>query len=696
MISKIQNTLSAILLGMATASSVHAACSVTDSAALPFLAGPPSPVNGFSEYVKDTNGLALELCLDPTGFCFFDPVQPGNAFSQQIGFGFEGFWWLVAPDTTNFPATMRAVMVLGAEAAFLGEIFDGGQFPFTRLRVRLDLPVIGHYRVTEPYGTHVYDIQALVAGDEVFDSFDVEFTPGSIDAAGNVTEASSSNNCVAPWLTWDTYPGDPLLSSNGANYIGDGATPHRITGSPSGINLFKIEAFADSELTIPLNTFDPGDTDGDGFENSVTTDLFVVNGKLYDGRLATPMAAERTTYSRDATGATGQVDVFTAGAGNAQVSATGGANVGGPFVLASDLAGSFFESKLLTPDALVLPPVVEIDAIDGGAAIPTDPSHLVKPLVDLVTITRAEYDLGVVPPTLTVEATSSDSFVLPALRIVELNQPLTAGSVIVTEKIPGVLLTPPGVVTVSSTAGGSAKRLVEVINSDEDGDGIPNNIDNCPLTPNPLQEDADSNGIGDACQDTDGDTILDTVDNCPLVANTDQLDTDGNGIGDACQDTDADTILDTVDNCPLVANVDQLDSDSNGIGDACQDTDGDTVLDTVDNCPLTANPGQEDGDGDGVGDACDNCTLVANADQRDTDADGYGNRCDADFNSDLTVNLSDYSSFRSAFGKPVLNTAPYAISDHADLNGDGSVNLSDYSIFRASFGKAPGPSALTP
>ncbi len=118
------------------------------------------------------------------------------------------------------------------------------------------------------------------------------------------------------------------------------------------------------------------------------------------------------------------------------------------------------------------------------------------------------------------------------------------------------------------------------------------------------------------------------------------------------------------------------------------DADLDLIEDSADNCPAHANPGQEDlGDGDGVGDACDNCTLVANADQRDTDGDGFGNICDADLSGDLTVNLSDFSLFRSAFG---------TAGPDADFNGDGSVNLSDFSIFRSSFGSAPGPSGLNP
>ena len=51
--------------------------------------------------------------------------------------------------------------------------------------------------------------------------------------------------------------------------------------------------------------------------------------------------------------------------------------------------------------------------------------------------------------------------------------------------------------------------------------------------------DLDQNGVGDACDpdgtDTDGDGIGDDVDNCPNVSNPDQLDGDGDGAGDACE-----------------------------------------------------------------------------------------------------------------------------------------------------------------
>ncbi|WP_082050901.1 thrombospondin type 3 repeat-containing protein [Neotamlana sedimentorum] len=40
--------------------------------------------------------------------------------------------------------------------------------------------------------------------------------------------------------------------------------------------------------------------------------------------------------------------------------------------------------------------------------------------------------------------------------------------------------------------------LGEFIDSDEDG--INDSFDNCPTTANPLQEDENNNGIGDACE----------------------------------------------------------------------------------------------------------------------------------------------------------------------------------------------------
>ena len=96
-----------------------------------------------------------------------------------------------------------------------------------------------------------------------------------------------------------------------------------------------------------------------------------------------------------------------------------------------------------------------------------------------------------------------------------------------------------------------------------------------------------------------------------------------------------------------------------------------------------------DSDADGVADLEDNCINAANQDQRDTDGDNFGNVCDADLDNNGAVNLSDFSLFRSVFGRSAPLTAT---EQNVDFNGDGAINLTDFSLFRAQFGKAPGPS----
>ena len=89
--------------------------------------------------------------------------------------------------------------------------------------------------------------------------------------------------------------------------------------------------------------------------------------------------------------------------------------------------------------------------------------------------------------------------------------------------------------------------------------------------------------------DVDDDGVLDDVDNCPNTPNSAQTDTDADGEGDACDsDDDDDGVEDILDNCQFVANADQDDFDADGEGDACDtDVDGDNVNDSFDACMST-------------------------------------------------------------------------------------------------------------
>lgn len=77
---------------------------------------------------------------------------------------------------------------------------------------------------------------------------------------------------------------------------------------------------------------------------------------------------------------------------------------------------------------------------------------------------------------------------------------------------------------------------------DTDGDGVANNVDNCPMNANADQADANHNMIGDVCEamgapDADGDGRPDATDNCPRVWNVAQGDDDHDGIGNVCDPT---------------------------------------------------------------------------------------------------------------------------------------------------------------
>jgi Tol biopolymer transport system component len=106
--------------------------------------------------------------------------------------------------------------------------------------------------------------------------------------------------------------------------------------------------------------------------------------------------------------------------------------------------------------------------------------------------------------------------------------------------------------------------------------------------------------------DGDRDLVTDSFDNCPMTANASQADADATGWETPATPTEATTASPTSRTTATVPNANQADADGDGLGDSCDtDRDGDGHPNVSDNCPNAANPDQADWDGDGQGYASD-------------------------------------------------------------------------------------------
>ncbi|MEZ4327069.1 MAG: OmpA family protein [Polyangiales bacterium] len=149
---------------------------------------------------------------------------------------------------------------------------------------------------------------------------------------------------------------------------------------------------------------------------------------------------------------------------------------------------------------------------------------------------------------------------------------------------------------------------------DRDGDGIMDDIDDCPNDPEDFDHFLDDDGCPELDNDNDG--IPDDLDDCPLIPE----DMDGDHDDDGCpegndSDRDGDGIPDDVDQCPDQAEdrdgfqdedgCPELDNDEDGIPDTedlCRDTPEDIdAFEDEDGCP------EPDNDHDRILDADDEC-----------------------------------------------------------------------------------------
>jgi outer membrane protein OmpA-like peptidoglycan-associated protein len=206
---------------------------------------------------------------------------------------------------------------------------------------------------------------------------------------------------------------------------------------------------------------------------------------------------------------------------------------------------------------------------------------------------------------------------------------------------------------------------------DQDGDGVPDDVDACPAIPGVKTDDPKTNGCP---PDRDGDGIVDSEDACPDTAGVKTDDPKTNGCP---PDEDGDGIPDAQDACPKVPGVKTDDPKTNGCP---PDKDGDGVLDAEDACPDTPGvrtedpktngcPPNPDRDGDGIlnkDDACPDTPGPANADPKK-------NGCPLAFVEGKVIRITDQVKFRinsaelDPTGEAVLQAVLKIVQEHSEI-----------------------------
>jgi hypothetical protein len=405
--------------------------------------GPVSATDGFPVWYKDKNGLRLENCISQA-----DPLCPARgplpdetaSISFPDNYPDEGFYALASANL-NTGNNGKALLDVALEQAFRsGPVVDGDQITFARLRLKITNATDGvDYKFTTPVG--VKTVQTSKTG-LVFDTEDI-----GIGGQGDFTGALGGR--IGPFLTWDTYPSDPALKPDATGkdtYVGDGATLHKIAGSPYGAanNVFRIEGPGIN----PSPTVDACPTVTGPIADCIETDLFTVQGKLATNSGVT---AEQATYSRSAAGA-GNVDVFAtsetgpqaiqvsdASGGAAEFNPTGLVGSDGHFFSRVAYTGTQPPSKVQVTNTGDVPASTKtidvVDRVSGTASYNTDTQQL------------------------TVKAVSSDT-ASPRTLTVTGYGPLTAGT-FTSDPVDA----PPVSVTVTSDAKGSVVLPVSITGS---------------------------------------------------------------------------------------------------------------------------------------------------------------------------------------------------------------------------------------
>lgn len=302
--------------------------------------------NGFPHwYQDDVDGLKLQLCLDTTlevapgvvvNPCEYEPPTaappsfPGN-------FGAEAIYWTAAAlgnYVSSNGVTSSALLVLALEATGANEaaLNDGNQATFSRIRIRVDVPVAGIYRVTHPYGT--FDYEVTTPGGLFIDTtqdFGLDIAQNFLVAMndGSTPIVNTDGATIGSFLVPATFHGgvfnanEPSTFTGGPITVGDAtyvslpfapanpATPtvpveifQPVTGSPFDTNYFRIELIPGLETPVGF-ALNPGNIDN---PQLVQFDDFLLVGKVFNAAdNAIPVAMD--DFVATAQGKTTNIDV---------------------------------------------------------------------------------------------------------------------------------------------------------------------------------------------------------------------------------------------------------------------------------------------------------------------------------------------------------------------------------------------------
>src|SRR4051794_14854761 len=235
----------ATALGTAVIFAPSASASVASS-------GPIDPATNFPSTYTDSNGLALELCLG-LPYCLADTDLVAV---HEAGGDAEAFYY--AADATAGPFELHDAL----EAAYAAGGPDQ-EVVFQRTQVRApkaNLPSNTDYTVTDPYRTFA----CKTGQDSTIPSHGCRIetppVPKEFDRA--------LPGRIGPFLAWDAGAG----AAPPAGYIGDNVTPHKVLGSPTGFNAFRVQGPGLA-----------GTCAGGTIPNCVESDLFVIPGKVKAG-----------------------------------------------------------------------------------------------------------------------------------------------------------------------------------------------------------------------------------------------------------------------------------------------------------------------------------------------------------------------------------------------------------------------------